>query len=71
LTFSPTLPTEGAIFQVFYESRRVPYLPADPKTIRAFIEDQVKAGKKPATIERYVATIARAHCGRVTHSLLE
>src|SRR5271168_2705961 len=31
------------------------------KTIRAFIEDQVKAGKKPATVKRYVATIARVH----------
>jgi len=31
------------------------------KTIRAFIEDRVKAGKKPATVKRYVATIARVH----------
>ena len=30
-------------------------------TIRAFIEDRVKAGKKPATIKRYVATVARVH----------
>ena len=30
-------------------------------TIRAFIEHSVKAGKKPATIKRYVATIARVH----------
>jgi integrase len=52
---------DGAIFQAFCESRGEPYLPADPKTIRAFIEDRVKAGKKPATIKRYVATIARVH----------
>src|ERR1700732_423841 len=52
---------DGAIFQAFCESRAVPYLPADPKTIRAFIEDRLQAGKKPATIKRYVATIARAH----------
>src|ERR1700681_2019549 len=52
---------DGAIFQAFCESRGLPYLPADPKTIRAFIEDRVKAGKKPATIKRYVATIARVH----------
>src|SRR6202162_6132455 len=52
---------DGAIFQIFCESRGEPYLPADPKTIRAFIEDRVKAGKKPATIKRYVATIARVH----------
>lgn len=33
----------------------------DTKTIRAFIEDRTAAGKKPATIKRYVATIARVH----------
>jgi integrase/recombinase XerD len=52
---------DGAIFQAFCELRGEPYLPADPKTIRAFIEDRVKTGKKPATIKRYVATIARVH----------
>jgi integrase len=52
---------DGAIFQAFCEARGEAYLPADPKTIRAFIEDRVKAGKKPATIKRYVATIARVH----------
>jgi hypothetical protein len=29
--------------------------------IREFIEHSVKSGKKPATIKRYVATIARVH----------
>src|SRR5271156_1098688 len=52
---------DGAMFQAFCESRGEPYLPADPMTIRAFIEDRVKAGKKPATIKRYVATVARVH----------
>jgi integrase len=52
---------DGAIFQAFCESRGEPYLPANPKTIRAFIEDRVKAGKKPATIRRYAATISRVH----------
>jgi integrase len=52
---------DGAIFQAFCESRGEPYLPAAPKTIRAFIEACVKAGKKPATIKRYVATVARVH----------
>jgi integrase len=52
---------DGAIFQAFCESAGDPYLPADPKTIRAFIDDRVKAGKKPATIKRYVSTIARVH----------
>jgi len=53
--------SDGAIFQAFCESRDEPYLPADPKTIRAFIDDCVKEGKKPATIKRYVATVARVH----------
>jgi site-specific recombinase XerD len=52
---------DGAIFQEFCERRGEVFLPADPKTIRAFIDDRVQAGKKPATIKRYVATIARAH----------
>jgi site-specific recombinase XerD len=41
---------DGAIFQEFCEKRGESYLPADPKTIRAFIEDRVKVGKKPASI---------------------
>src|SRR5271155_5488257 len=52
---------DRAIFQAFCEAQGEAYLPADPKTIRAFIEDRVKAGKKPATVKRYVATIARVH----------
>ena len=52
---------DGTIFQAFCEARGESYLPADPKTIRAFIEDRVRAGRKPATIKRYVATISRVH----------
>jgi integrase len=52
---------DGAIFQSFCEARGELFLPADPKMIHAFIKDRVTAGKKPATIKRYVATIARAH----------
>jgi hypothetical protein len=52
---------DGAIFQAFCESRGELFLPADPKTIRAFIEHCVKASKKPATIKWYVATVARVH----------
>jgi hypothetical protein len=32
---------DGAIFQAFCELGSWPYLPADPNTIRAFIEDRV------------------------------
>jgi hypothetical protein len=53
--------SDGAIFQAFCESQGETYLPADPKTIRAFIEHSVKEGKKPATIRRYAATIGRIH----------
>jgi hypothetical protein len=35
---------DGAIFQAFCESRSEPYLPADPKTIRAFVEHCVGIG---------------------------
>src|ERR1700679_2693700 len=54
---------DGAIFQVFSEGRGESFLPADPTTIRAFIEHEMKAGKKPATVRRYIATIGRAHIG--------
>jgi integrase len=54
---------DGAIFQAFCEGRGEPFLPAGPATIRAFIEQEVAAGKKPATVRRYIATIGRAHIG--------
>jgi integrase len=54
---------DGAIFQSFCEGRSESFLPAEPVTIRAFIEQQVAAGKKPATVRRYIATIGRAHIG--------
>jgi integrase len=54
---------DGAIFQAFCEGRGESFLPAEPGTIRAFIEHEVTAGKKPATVRRYIATIGRAHIG--------
>lgn len=36
-------------------------LPASPATVAAFIEACGEAGKKPATVRRYLATIACAH----------
>jgi site-specific recombinase XerD len=54
---------DGAIFQVFCEGRGESFLPADPATIRGFIEREVKAGKKPATVRRYISTIGRVHVG--------
>jgi integrase len=52
---------DGAIFQAFCEANELAFFPAAPATIRAFIEHCVSEQKKPATIRRYVATIARAH----------
>lgn len=52
---------DGAIFQAFCEGKGEPHLPADPKTIKSFIEHCVETGKKPATIRRYVATLSRVH----------
>jgi len=54
---------DGAIFQSFCEGKGESFLPAEPATIRAFIEQEVAAGKKPATVRRYIATIGRAHIG--------
>jgi integrase len=54
---------DGAIFQAFCEGRGESFLPADPMTIRAFIDSEVEVGKKPATVRRYIATIGRAHIG--------
>jgi hypothetical protein len=54
---------DGVIFQAFSEGRGKSFLPADPATIRAFIEHEMNAGTKPATVRRYVATIGRAHIG--------
>src|SRR6202046_5470349 len=53
--------SDGAIFQAYFESVGGPFLPANPHPVREFIGAQVKAGKKPATIERYIATISRVH----------
>src|ERR1700737_3849467 len=50
---------DGAIFQAFCEEGGESYLPADPAMIHAFIEHEVRAGKTPATVRRYIATAGR------------
>jgi site-specific recombinase XerD len=60
--------SDGAILQAYCESMGEPFLPANPHTVRAFIGAQVKAGKKPATIERYIATISRVHTAAHLHN---
>ncbi|HEV2702910.1 MAG TPA: tyrosine-type recombinase/integrase [Steroidobacteraceae bacterium] len=54
---------DAVIFQAFCERVGAPFFPAAPQNIRSFIEDCVLQGKKPATVRRYVATIARLHVG--------
>ncbi|MDP9083506.1 MAG: tyrosine-type recombinase/integrase [Pseudomonadota bacterium] len=48
-------------FVAFCRSRDLLPLPALPSTVAAYIEACAEAGKKPATVRRYLATIACAH----------
>jgi integrase len=52
---------DWVIFGGFCRGFRVEALPASAKTVREFVFDCLSAGKKPATIRRYVSTIGRAH----------
>ena len=52
---------DWAIFKAFYDSQGLSALPALPTTVREFVRHCIELQKKPATIRRYVATIARAH----------
>ena len=52
---------DWAAFLAFCKPRGLLPLPASPSTVAAFIEACGEAGKKPATVRRYLATIACAH----------
>jgi integrase len=52
---------DWASFTAFCKPRGLLPLPASPSTVAAFIETCREAGKKPATVRRYLATIACAH----------
>ena len=52
---------DGAVFQAFCEGAGLVFFPASPLTLRQFIGHCMGVGKRPATIRRYLATIARAH----------
>lgn len=52
---------DGAVFQAFCEGAGLAFFPASPLTLRQFIEHCIGVGKRPATVRRYLATIARAH----------
>jgi integrase len=52
---------DWAAFLAFCKPRGLLPLPAAPSTVAAFIGSCGEAGKKPATVRRYLATIACAH----------
>ena len=52
---------DGAVFQAFCEAVSLAFFPASPLTLRRFAEHCLVVGKRPATIRRYLATIARTH----------
>jgi integrase len=52
---------DWAAFLAFCRPKGLLPLPASPSTVAAFIEACSEAGKKPATVRRYLATIACAH----------
>ncbi len=52
---------DWAAFLGFCKPRDLLPLPASASTVAAFIENCSEAGKKPATVRRYLATIACAH----------
>jgi site-specific recombinase XerD len=49
------------LFLSFCQQCGATSLPADPLTVREYVLDRIRAGKKPATIRRYLATVTRAH----------
>jgi hypothetical protein len=52
---------DWAIYAAFCAERGFTTVPASPETIAAFIEACGEQLKKPATIRRYLSTIALAH----------
>jgi len=52
---------DWAVFLAFCEPASVCPLPAAPETVAAFVAHCREAGKKPATVRRYLSTIALAH----------
>jgi site-specific recombinase XerD len=52
---------DWAVFGQFCSQHQLEALPAAARTVRAFIFECLRDDKKPATVRRYVAAIARAH----------
>ena len=52
---------DGIIFAAYCRSRQLSALPATPETVAGFVLHCKEMGKKPATVRRYLSTIARLH----------
>lgn len=52
---------DWVIYAGFCAARGLNPLPASPDTVAGFVVDCKEAGKKPATVSRYLSTIARFH----------
>jgi site-specific recombinase XerD len=52
---------DWAVYWGFCEPRQLVPLPASPETVAAFVLHCKEAGKKPATVRRYLSTVARFH----------
>jgi integrase len=53
--------SDWQIYDAFCAERDVTTVPATPATVAAFVDACGEVGKKPATIRRYLTTIALAH----------
>jgi integrase len=49
------------IWSAFCAERLLPVMPATLDSLRAFLEERIEAGRKRATLEHYLATLALAH----------
>ena len=55
------LRADTAVFSAWCHTAGVPALPATPQTVADFIDAMRAARKRPATIRRYVSSIAHLH----------
>ncbi len=53
--------SDGRIFATWCDAERQSWLPATPRTVALFVEAMATAGKAPATVQRYLASIALWH----------
>jgi integrase len=52
---------DGIIFGAYCRAQQVRALPASPEVVAGFVLHCKETGKKPATVRRYLSTIARLH----------